>query len=136
MKCPKCGSEDTQNGADGLWCQRCSDYTMTYKERLKKERVAELGMIALDGCINQEDGDDMAALFKDFNQEKAMLTSRQRDLALLGQCPWCEASIRGYVREPASCQYHEERLEQNYKKEGLDMWSGHKLDCEHKDIKL
>lgn len=107
MKCPKCGSGD-----------------ICYKD-------TEIGSWRCGHCFYQ------------WPISEEILTPRQRDLALLGECPWCEENIRGWnllssgissnVTRAVSFQ-EIEGLEKIYP--GIDIRTGHKLDCEHSDIKL
>ena len=52
-----------------------------------------------------------------------MFGDRQRDLALLGICPYCEQPIRAY-RAPSASRRIEDLLTS-----GLDPMTGHRMDC-------
>ena len=59
-----------------------------------------------------------------------MLDDRQRDLALLGICPFCEEPIRAY-RTPAA----DGRIDQLLTK-GIDPMTGHDMRCEMPQVRL
>ncbi len=66
-----------------------------------------------------------------------LLTKRQEHLALLGKCPWCEENIRVWVKPQyivAEIKTDSDGIQ--YIANRIDSDTGHKLDCEHKDIKL
>ena len=66
------------------------------------------------------------------------LTARQVHLALLGYCPFCEEQIRGmwmyaeYLRG-----FSVYRIPDAYRPAVLEVRdTGHRADCEHKEIRL
>lgn len=108
MKCPKCGSEEID--------------TILYENNSGvQNKYLYCSACSLEEKIQVDDG---------------ILTHRQRDLALLGQCPWCEENIRDFWRFWGKEISEYTPTGQRMKEEGVDSRSGHKLDCEHKDIKL
>jgi hypothetical protein len=59
-----------------------------------------------------------------------VLTERQRDLALLGLCPYCEQPIRAY-RAPSASRRIDDLLTS-----GIDPMTGHRMDCAMPEVRL
>jgi len=61
------------------------------------------------------------------------LTQEQRDLALLGKCPYCKRGVKGW--KPMLGSFAPEwwaTMDEN----GIDAATGHRKDCAYKDIRL
>jgi hypothetical protein len=63
-------------------------------------------------------------------QAEPVLTDRQRDLALLGICPFCERGIRGHRVANA------DRRIDKLIAEGIDPMTGHRMDCAMPEVRL
>ena len=61
------------------------------------------------------------------------LTEHHRDLMAMGLCPFCEAQIRGY--DPPVGSFAPEAWA-TLRERGIDPASGHRQQCEHKQICL
>jgi hypothetical protein len=61
------------------------------------------------------------------------MTQAQRDLALLGKCPYCEQSVRGW--KPVFGAFAPEWWA-TMREHGIDGANGHRENCAHKDIRL
>jgi hypothetical protein len=59
-----------------------------------------------------------------------VLTEHQRDLALIGVCPFCSQPIRGH--RVARADRHIDKLIV----EGIDPMTGHKMDCAMPEVRL
>jgi hypothetical protein len=61
-----------------------------------------------------------------------LLTSRQRDLALLGICPFCERGVRGHYRPNAESK----KLIDDLLSKNIDPITGHDLNCSMPEVRL
>lgn len=58
------------------------------------------------------------------------LTQREKDLALLGYCPYCKRPIRNW--KVSTSYIYRTKLS----KEGIDDITGHSISCDYKEITL
>ena len=61
------------------------------------------------------------------------LTQHQRDLLVMGKCPFCERTIKGYSSPEGSFA---PEAWATLREHGVDPSSGHSENCVHKDIRL
>jgi hypothetical protein len=61
------------------------------------------------------------------------LSQHQRDLMIMGKCPFCERTIKDW--KPVVGSFAPEFYATCYD-HGIDPSTGHKEDCPYKDIKL
>ena len=64
---------------------------------------------------------------------KPELSQHQRDLMLMGLCPFCEQQIRGWEPVTGFCA---PEFWASCDDRGIDGGTGHKKSCEHKEITL
>jgi hypothetical protein len=57
-----------------------------------------------------------------------LLSSRQRDMALLGICPFCEQGVRGFKQREGS---YDQLIENS-----IDPMNGHRMDCPMPEVRL
>jgi len=101
--------------------------------------------------VLRDDGGDIAAIVKDWMEEQPVttedetsvmttipdLTARQRDLALLGYCPFCEEQIRGtWLYQEYLRGFSSEWIADSFHRSLESIDTGHRADCEHKEIRL
>jgi len=86
-------------------------------------------------------GDRIVAITGDWMEERPMtipdLTARQMHLALLGYCPFCEEQIRGmWVYAEYLRGFSSEWIVDSPHPSLESIDTGHRADCEHKEIRL